>query len=175
MQKHGFTPRMLSDASLAVTDLYNLRHSDGKTPIVTTILIDATGIVRWIDLAPDYRKRNDGKFVLAHVTEALAAAPAAAAPAPPPAEAAPAATDTAPAAATVDANVPVAVVLTGVGPHPIDVVKEIRALTDLGLAHVKAMVDSVPSTVLEGLSPTAARLRAASATVDLRPTPEPAS
>ena len=73
-KKHGITMRLLSDAALTVTDLYHLRYSDGKTPIVTTIFIGADGLVRWIDVAPDYRKRNDGAFVLEHVTAALAAA-----------------------------------------------------------------------------------------------------
>lgn len=73
-KKHGFSMRLLSDADLAVTDLYNLRHTDNKTPVVTTLFITADGIVRWIDVQPDYRTRTDGAAVLAAVRTVLDAA-----------------------------------------------------------------------------------------------------
>lgn len=47
-------------------------------PIPTTILVDADGIVRWIDQAEDYMRRSDPERVLAairtHLDPTLAAA-----------------------------------------------------------------------------------------------------
>ena len=42
------------------------------------------------------------------------------------------------------------VVLEAVGDKKIQVIKEVRTLTSLGLGEAKALVDSAPSTVLEG-------------------------
>jgi peroxiredoxin len=78
----GVTMTVLADESLAVTDLYNLRHAkalagDPKRKFVrplaipTTILVDGEGIVRWIDQAEDYRVRSDADRVLAAVRAAL--------------------------------------------------------------------------------------------------------
>lgn len=44
------------------------------------------------------------------------------------------------------------VVLTGAGDKKIQVIKEVRALTNLGLKDAKDLVDGVPQTVLEGAS-----------------------
>ena len=44
------------------------------------------------------------------------------------------------------------VVLTGAGDKKIQVIKEVRALTNLGLKDAKDMVDGAPQTVLEGAS-----------------------
>jgi large subunit ribosomal protein L7/L12 len=44
------------------------------------------------------------------------------------------------------------VVLTGVGDKKIQVIKEIRAITGLGLKEAKALVDGVPGKVKEGVS-----------------------
>ena len=44
------------------------------------------------------------------------------------------------------------VVLTGAGDKKIQVIKEVRALTSLGLGEAKALVDGVPGTVLEGVN-----------------------
>ena len=44
------------------------------------------------------------------------------------------------------------VVLTGSGDKKIQVIKEVRAMTSLGLKEAKAVVDGLPSTVLEGVS-----------------------
>lgn len=44
------------------------------------------------------------------------------------------------------------VVLTGPGDQKIQVIKEVRALTGLGLKEAKALVDDAPSPVLEGAS-----------------------
>jgi len=42
------------------------------------------------------------------------------------------------------------VVLTGAGAKKINVIKEVRKLTSLGLKEAKALVDEIPSTILEG-------------------------
>lgn len=44
------------------------------------------------------------------------------------------------------------VVLTGSGAKKIQVIKEVRAMTSLGLKEAKAVVDGLPSTVLEAVS-----------------------
>ena len=44
------------------------------------------------------------------------------------------------------------VVLTGSGVKKIQVIKEVRAMTSLGLKEAKAVVDGLPSTVLEAVS-----------------------
>ncbi len=64
------------------------------------------------------------------------------------------------------------VVLVDVGPKKINVIKEVRALTALGLKEAKALVDEL-GTVLEGANKDAAeeakaKLEAAGATVELR-------
>jgi len=48
------------------------------------------------------------------------------------------------------------VVITDVGPKKIQVIKAVRALTDLGLKEAKDLVESVPGTVLEGVPKDAA-------------------
>lgn len=62
------------------------------------------------------------------------------------------------------------VVLDDAGPKKIQVIKEIRALTHLGLAEAKGLVDRTPSTILSGVGQAAAtaaqaKLAAAGATV----------
>ena len=42
------------------------------------------------------------------------------------------------------------VVLESAGDQKIQVIKEVRALTNLGLGEAKALVDGAPSTILEG-------------------------
>jgi large subunit ribosomal protein L7/L12 len=42
------------------------------------------------------------------------------------------------------------VVLDSAGDQKIQVIKEVRALTNLGLGEAKALVDGAPSTILEG-------------------------
>jgi len=44
------------------------------------------------------------------------------------------------------------VVLTGAGDKKIQVIKEVRALTNLGLKEAKELVESAPKAVLEGVS-----------------------
>ncbi|MFE4469722.1 50S ribosomal protein L7/L12 [Leifsonia sp. NPDC056824] len=65
------------------------------------------------------------------------------------------------------------VVLEAAGDKKIQVIKEVRALTSLGLGEAKALVDGAPSTVLEGASKEAAekakaQLEEAGATVNLK-------
>jgi large subunit ribosomal protein L7/L12 len=43
------------------------------------------------------------------------------------------------------------VILEGVGPNKIEVIKQVRSLTSLGLGEAKALVDGAPKPVLEGV------------------------
>ena len=65
------------------------------------------------------------------------------------------------------------VVLEAAGEKKIQVIKEVRALTNLGLGEAKALVDEAPKTVLEGAKKEDAEkakevLEAAGATVELK-------
>ena len=65
------------------------------------------------------------------------------------------------------------VVLTGSGDKKIQVIKEVRALTNLGLKEAKDLVDGAPKAVLEKVSKedadkAKAQLEAAGATVELK-------
>ena len=65
------------------------------------------------------------------------------------------------------------VVLTGAGEKKINVIKEVRGLTSLGLKEAKELVESAPKPVLEGASKEDAEkakeaLEAAGATVELQ-------
>ena len=65
------------------------------------------------------------------------------------------------------------VVLEGAGEKKIQVIKEVRALTSLGLKEAKDLVDAAPKAVLEGVAKDAAEkakatLEAAGATVTLK-------
>ena len=65
------------------------------------------------------------------------------------------------------------VVLDAAGEKKIQVIKEVRALTSLGLGEAKALVDGAPSTVLEGANKETAekakaQLEEAGATVTLK-------
>ena len=91
-----------------------------------------------------------------------AAAPAAVA-------AAPAAGDGAPA----DAKTEFDVVLTSAGQQKINVIKAVRAITDLGLKEAKELVDSAPKPIKESVSETEAneiksQLEEAGAEVELK-------
>ncbi len=76
--KHGLRAVMLADPDLVITDLYNLRNPKSfaprpgviiPLPIPTTILVDATGIVRWIDQSTDYMQRSDPDRVRSAIRE----------------------------------------------------------------------------------------------------------
>jgi len=65
------------------------------------------------------------------------------------------------------------VVLTGAGDKKIQVIKEVRALTNLGLKEAKDLVDGAPKTVIEKASKedaekAKAQLEGAGATVELK-------
>jgi len=65
------------------------------------------------------------------------------------------------------------VILTGFGDKKIQVIKEVRALTSLGLKEAKELVDGVPKPVKEGASKEEAeaakrQLEAAGATVEIK-------
>ncbi|HLU52424.1 MAG TPA: 50S ribosomal protein L7/L12 [Acidimicrobiia bacterium] len=65
------------------------------------------------------------------------------------------------------------VVLAAAGDQKIQVIKEVRALTSLGLKEAKELVDSAPKPVLEGVDKEAAEkakeaLEAVGATVELK-------
>ena len=65
------------------------------------------------------------------------------------------------------------VVLEAAGEKKIQVIKEVRALTSLGLGEAKALVDGAPSTVLEGANKETAEkakavLEEAGATITLK-------
>jgi large subunit ribosomal protein L7/L12 len=65
------------------------------------------------------------------------------------------------------------VVLTGAGEKKIQVIKEVRSLTSLGLKEAKALVDDAPSAVLEAADKETAEkakeaLEAAGASVELK-------
>jgi large subunit ribosomal protein L7/L12 len=92
-----------------------------------------------------------------------AAAPAAAASAGGPVEAAP----------EVEEQDEFDVIITGAGEKKIQVIKEVRSLTSLGLKEAKDLVDSAPKAVLEKVSKeeankAKAQLEAAGASVELK-------
>lgn len=65
------------------------------------------------------------------------------------------------------------VVLLGAGDKKIQVIKEIRAMTNLGLKEAKALVDGAPATVKEGVSKEEAqemkaKIEEAGGTVDIK-------
>jgi large subunit ribosomal protein L7/L12 len=65
------------------------------------------------------------------------------------------------------------VVLKEIGPKKINVIKEVRALTSLGLKEAKDVVDGAPSTVMEAVGKEAAeeakaKLEEAGAVVELK-------
>ncbi len=79
-----------------------------------------------------------------------------------------------PAAATpAEEQTEFTVVLAGVGEKKIQVIKEVRALTGLGLKEAKDLVDGAPKPVKEGVSKAEAaeikkKLEEAGATVELK-------
>ena len=79
----------------------------------------------------------------------------------------------APAAAAAEEKDSFDVVLESAGDQKIAVIKEVRALTNLGLGEAKALVDGAPATILEGANKDAAEkakaaLEAAGAKVTLK-------
>jgi large subunit ribosomal protein L7/L12 len=77
------------------------------------------------------------------------------------------------AAAAVEEKDEFDVVITGAGSAKIQVIKEVRGLTSLGLKEAKDLVDGAPAPVLEGVDEETANkaketLEAAGATVELK-------
>ncbi|MBR3084045.1 MAG: 50S ribosomal protein L7/L12 [Oscillospiraceae bacterium] len=77
------------------------------------------------------------------------------------------------AAAPVEEKTEFDVVMTSFGSEKIKVIKEVRAITGLGLAEAKAMVEGVPAKIKEGVSKEdaeglKAKLEAVGATVELK-------
>ncbi len=128
--------------------------------LTTDQLLDAFKELTLIELS-EFVKKFEETF------EVTAAAPVAAA-----AAAAPAAGGDG-AAAEEDEKDTFDVVLDAAGDKKIQVIKEVRALTSLGLGEAKALVDGAPSTVLEGANKETAekakaQLEEAGATVTLK-------
>jgi len=119
-------------------------------------LIEAFKELTLIELS-DFVKKFEEVF------EVTAAAPVAAAGAAGPAA----------AAEEVEEQTAFDVVLEAAGDKKIQVIKEVRALTSLGLGEAKAVVDGAPNTVIEGANKETAekakaQLEAAGATVTLK-------
>ena len=77
------------------------------------------------------------------------------------------------AAAAVEEKTEFDVILTGDGGKKIQVIKEVRAITQLGLTEAKTLVESAPKAIKEGVNKeeatkVKAQLEAAGATVELK-------
>ena len=125
-------------------------------------LLDQFKEMTLLELSEFIKKFEDAFDVQAAVAAPMAAAPGAGGPgAGVPAE-------------EVEEQTEFDVVLTGAGDKKIQVIKEVRALTNLGLKEAKDLVDSAPGAkVLEKASKedaekAKAQLEAAGATVDLK-------
>ena len=105
--------------------------------LTTDQLLDAFKELTLIELS-EFVKKFEETF------EVTAAAPVAAV------AAAPAAGGSGAGAAEEEEKDSFDVVLDAAGEKKIQVIKEVRALTSLGLGEAKALVDGAPSTVLEG-------------------------
>ncbi|OUE27364.1 MULTISPECIES: 50S ribosomal protein L7/L12 [Clavibacter] len=119
-------------------------------------LIEAFKELTLIELSDFVKKFEEVFEVTAAAPVAAAAAPGAAAP-----------------AEEVEEKTSFDVVLEAAGDKKIQVIKEVRALTSLGLGEAKALVDGAPKAVLEGANKEAAdkakaQLEAAGATVTVK-------
>jgi large subunit ribosomal protein L7/L12 len=79
----------------------------------------------------------------------------------------------APSAAAAEEKTEFTVMLTGFGEQKIQVIKEIRAITGLGLKEAKDLVDGVPKPVKEGIAKAEAedikkKIEAAGGTVEIK-------
>jgi large subunit ribosomal protein L7/L12 len=77
------------------------------------------------------------------------------------------------AAAPVEEQTEFAVILAEIGPNKINVIKEVRAITSLGLKEAKDLVEAAPKAVKEGVSKDEgakikAQLESAGAKVELK-------
>jgi large subunit ribosomal protein L7/L12 len=76
-------------------------------------------------------------------------------------------------APAVEEQTEFSVIITGVGDKKINVIKEVRAITSLGLKEAKDLVEKVPGTVKEGIpkaeaEAVAKQLTEAGATVEIK-------
>lgn len=77
--KHGLDAVMLSDREAKIARMFGVENTNpaikppGVTalPIPTTFLIDALGIVRWIDQSDDYAVRSEPDRVMAAIAKAI--------------------------------------------------------------------------------------------------------
>lgn len=77
------------------------------------------------------------------------------------------------AAAAVEEKTEFDVILTGDGGKKIQVIKEVRAITSLGLTEAKALVEAAPKAIKEGISKTEAedikkKIEEAGGTVEIK-------
>jgi large subunit ribosomal protein L7/L12 len=122
--------------------------------LTTDQLIEAFKELSLIELSEFVKKFEEVFEVTAAAPVAVAAAPAA-------------------AAEAAEEKDSFDVVLESAGDQKIQVIKEVRALTNLGLGEAKAVVDGAPATVLEGANKETAEkakaaLEAAGAKVTLK-------
>jgi large subunit ribosomal protein L7/L12 len=122
--------------------------------LTTDQLIEAFKELSLIELSEFVKKFEEVFEVTAAAPVAVAAAPAA-------------------AAEAAEEKDSFDVVLEAAGDQKIQVIKEVRALTNLGLGEAKAVVDGAPATVLEGANKETAEkakaaLEAAGAKVTLK-------
>ncbi len=120
-------------------------------------LIEAFKELTLIELSEFVKKFEETFEVTAAAPAAVAAAPAAGGA----------------AAEEVEEKTSFDVVLEAAGEKKIQVIKEVRAITNLGLGEAKALVDGAPGVVLEGANKEAAekakaQLEEAGATVTLK-------
>jgi len=76
--KHGLRAVMLADPKLAVTDRFGLRNQKIQTgppgrpqPVPTSLLVDASGRVVWMDQSKNYQQRSDPETVRRAIDEHL--------------------------------------------------------------------------------------------------------
>jgi peroxiredoxin len=74
--KHGLEAIMLSDKALIATDALGLRNIGAMSapravPVPTSILVDAQGIVRWVDQSEHYTDRSNRDVVMSALYEHL--------------------------------------------------------------------------------------------------------
>src|ERR1700689_4593102 len=96
-------------------------------------IIDAISQMTVLDVA-ELVKKMEEKFGVSAAAPVAAAAPGAA------------------AAAPAEAKTEFTVVLASAGPNKINVIKEIRTITGLGLKEAKDLVEGAPKTVKEGVN-----------------------
>lgn len=122
------------------------------------VLVDAIGSLTAMELA-DLAKKLEDKFGVQPIMATAAAVPAAA--------------TAEQAAAPAEEKTSFDVILTGFGANKIQVIKEVRAITNLGLKEAKDLVESLPKPLKEKVSKEEAeeikkKLEAAGATVEIK-------